>query len=138
MPATQKVRSIDNREVQTSLQALASPVVHPRGAVIFEQGELPAGVFVVRKGAVRLTIKSGTAEILMRIAHEGAVLGLPATLSGKPYSLTARAVHACELDFVERKDVVDLVRRDPAIGMQILQMLSDEVRNARVAMASSR
>lgn len=139
MPAAQKPRSGGATEdIIKALENLAVPVTYPRAALIFEQGEPASGIFLVRKGAVRMTIKSGKTDILMRIAREGSVLGLPATMSGHPYSLTARAMQTSELGFVEREALIAAVRKNPALGLQILQMLSEDVRTARLAMASSR
>lgn len=127
-----------NNDIRKALEAVAVPLTHPKGATIFQQGEAPKGVYLVRKGAVRMTIKRDKSEILMRVAHEGALLGLPAVMSEHPYSLTAKVVQACELGFVERDKMIELVRQKPALGLEIVQMLSDEVRSARIAMASSR
>ncbi len=124
--------------IRRAIEELAVSVTHPKGATIFQQGDAPKGIFLVRKGAVRMTIRGDKSEILMRIAHQGSLLGLPAVMSDHAYSLTAKASQACELGFVERQKVIELVRHKPALGMEIVQMLSDEVRLARIAVASSR
>lgn len=138
MSASHKRSGVSQPDIHKALDALATSVTQPKGVTIFQQGDQPRGVFLVRKGTVRLTIRSGRSEFLMRVAHEGTVLGLPAVMSDHTYSLTAKTAQNCELGFVERKAVIQLVKEKPALGMEILQMLSDEVRNARIAAASSR
>ena len=125
-------------DVRTILDGMAAPLVQPKNAVIFSQGDPPVGVYVVRKGSVRLTVKAGDSEVLMRVAQPGSVLGLPGVLSNKPYSLTARVVQTCELGFVRAENLIQLVRENPMLGLQVLQLLSEEVRAARGAMASTR
>jgi CRP-like cAMP-binding protein len=139
MSASHKPQSSGaSSDIRKAIEAMAVSVTCAKGAIVFHQGDEPKGVYLVRKGAVRMTIKADKSEILMRVAHEGSVLGLPAVMSDHAYSLTAKAAQACELGFVERHKVLDLVRRKPVLGLEILQMLSDEVRTARIAMASSR
>lgn len=129
---------IVSEDVRNVLDGMASPVTYTKNAVIFTQGDAPVGVYVIRKGSVRLTVKAGDSEIVMRVAQPGSVLGLPGVLSNKPYSLTARAVQTCEMGFVQAEKLIQLVRENPVLGLQVLQLLSEEVRAARGAMANTR
>lgn len=129
-PATDDVRSV--------LETLGSAVAQPKNVVLFQQGDAPVGVYLVRKGAVRMTVKAGGSEVLMRIAHPGSVIGLPGVLGNKPYSLTAITMQATELAFVPAEKLVNAVRGNPLLGLQVLQLLSEDVRNARGAIASTR
>lgn len=125
-------------DISKVLDAMASTANYPKNAVIFTQGDFAAGVYVVRKGSVRMTVKTGGSEVLMRVAQPGSVLGLPGVLSDKPYSLTAVAVQPCELGFIKAEDLRRLIRDNPAIGLQVLQLLSEDVRAARGAIANTR
>jgi len=127
-----------SEDVRNVLDGMATPISQPKNTVIFTQGDLANGVYVVRKGTVRLTVKAGDSEVLMRVAQPGSVLGLPGVLSSKPYSLTAKAVQPCELGFVAAEKLIQLVRENPLLGLQVLQLLSEEVRAARGAMANTR
>lgn len=120
------------------LDAMATTATYPKNSVIFTQGEEPTGVYVVRKGAVRMTVNAGGSEVLMRVAQPGSLLGLPGVLSNKPYSLTAHAVQPCELGFIKADELRKLIRENPAIGLQVLQLLSEDVRAARGAIANTR
>lgn len=117
---------------------MGSTVAQPKNAILFQQGDAPVGVYLVRKGAVRMTVKAGGSEVLMRIAHPGAVIGLPGVLGNKPYSLTAVVTQASELAFVPAEKLIEAVRVNPLLGLQVLQLLSEDVRNARGAIASTR
>lgn len=125
-------------DVRNVLETMASSITRPKNNVLFQQGDPPAGVYVIRKGSVRMTVNAGESEILMRTAQPGSVLGLPGVLSDKPYSLTACTATACELGFVKRDDLIGLIRQSPSLGLQVLQLLSEEVRAARNAMATTR
>jgi len=129
---------IASDDIRRVLDTMASPLHFSRNAFIFHQGDEPVGVYIVRKGAVRMTVTAGDSEVLMRVAQAGSVLGLPGVLSNKPYSLTALTVQACEVGFVRAENLTRLIRENPALGLQVLQLLSEEVRAARGAIASTR
>jgi CRP/FNR family cyclic AMP-dependent transcriptional regulator len=63
--------------------------VYPEHAVIFLEGQEPRGIFMLCQGQAKLstTARDGKTFIL-RIAKAGEVLGLHATVTGRPYELT--------------------------------------------------
>ena len=57
------------------------------------------------KGRVKLSICSTDGKtLILKIAEPGEVLGLSASVSGKPYELTAETVDPCQINFVKRED----------------------------------
>src|SRR5215475_9519388 len=76
---------------------------YPQGAVLFVEGQAPRGVYMICSGRVKLSATSRDGKtLILRIADPGEVLGLHATVSGKPYELTAEALQPCQLDFMRR------------------------------------
>jgi CRP-like cAMP-binding protein len=71
---------------------------------LFRRGDKAVGVFLVRRGKVSLSL-DGT-SVISRTLGPGSLLGLPATLSGEPYSLTATVAEDCQLDFIRREAVL--------------------------------
>ncbi|HEY5174715.1 MAG TPA: cyclic nucleotide-binding domain-containing protein [Terriglobales bacterium] len=70
--------------------------------VLFLQGEAPREVLLVLRADIALT-PDATQPSLCRVAGPGSILGLPANLSGKPYSLTAVTIETCEIAVLPRK-----------------------------------
>ena len=60
-----------------------------------------------------------------RIAEEGSLLGLPATVQRKPYSLTVEATSPAEVRVVSGKQFRKLLSMNTALGMNIVTMLAD-------------
>jgi CRP/FNR family transcriptional regulator len=61
---------------------------YPKDAVLFVEGQSPRGIFVLCKGRVKMSICSIEGKtLIVKIAEPGEVLGLSATVSGKPYEL---------------------------------------------------
>ena len=121
----------------TRLAAQAKTLTVNKGAIVFAQGEKPSGVFVVLDGSVRLSLVSNIgADVWSRSQGAGAILGLPACMSGHDYSMSAIAEEVSTVAFVGRAELKQLAASDPVVGRDILHILSDEVFNARRAFAS--
>ena len=129
-------KSMSTESVGDILDRMASPVSLPKDTVVFCQGDAPVGVYVVRKGAVRMTVKAGEPDLLLSIAQPGAIIGLPAVLGNQPYSLTATTMDVTELGFVRAPQLVEAIRSDTTLGLQILRLLSEDVREARHAIGN--
>jgi len=112
-------------DLESALHGISRNVTKTKGSTLFRLGDEPIGLFLVRKGKVRLAI-DGT-SIGSRTLGCGSVLGLPATLNRKPYSMTATALEECELDFVDCDAVLKLFRENCVLCFQALQLLSEEV-----------
>ena len=60
--------------------------IYPRGAVVFHEGTVARGVYVLSSGRAKISISSADGKkLIMRIAGGGDVLGLYAGLTGKPF-----------------------------------------------------
>jgi cyclic nucleotide-binding protein len=117
-------------ELQEKLRSIATSVPGKKGTILFRTGQPGRGAFLIRSGRIRLTL-DGNSSYPARILRAGALVGLPASFSAEPYSLTAEAVDDCELNFIPRDQMLNLLRRDPEAGLQIVQMLSEEVSRIR-------
>src|SRR5579862_3168363 len=70
-------------EAMQAFEAIRCATAYGKGAVLFVEGQAPCGVFVLCKGAVKLSASSDTGKVLIvRLAKAGEILGLSATLSG--------------------------------------------------------
>jgi CRP/FNR family transcriptional regulator, cyclic AMP receptor protein len=77
------------------LNEIKSTAVYPKSAMLFIEGQLPRGVFVLCTGKAKLSTSSREGKtVILNLAEAGDVLGLNATISNKPYELTAEMVGA--------------------------------------------
>jgi CRP-like cAMP-binding protein len=117
-----------------ALEKRASEVPCAADKVLFRQGDIPAGLYILHKGEVALTMDSPSGNaILSTQAAAGSLLGLPGLIGNEPYTLTATAGAGAELSFVTRDDFLALMQSDPLLSIPILQVLAAEVRSARNA-----
>ncbi len=59
------------------------------------------------------------------------MLGLPAAMSGKPYSLTAEVIEITKYSFIDVGRVRDTLARNPELCFEVLGLLSREVQQLR-------
>jgi len=82
-----------------SFEAIKYATAYPRGAVLFVEGQNPRGIFVLCKGRVKLSLCSSTGKtLIMKLVEPGEVLGLSATISGKPYGVMAQTAEPCQIN----------------------------------------
>ncbi len=103
--------------------------------VLFRQGDAPIGVYLLRKGTARLSSRSNGEDIFNIKVGAGSLLGLPAVIGMKPYSLTAEVLEGAELSMMSCEDFVTLIQMEPLMPFRLLQVLAAEVRFARETLA---
>jgi CRP-like cAMP-binding protein len=82
-----------------------------------------------------LTSQSSGDAILRIRAGVGSLLGVPAVIGAKPYSLTAEAIEGAEISLLSCEDFVKLMQTEPALAFRVLQVLAEEVRFARESLS---
>ena len=98
--------------------------IFPRGAVVFHEGSIARGVYVLSSGRAKVSISSADGrKVILRIAHGGDVLGLYAGLTGRAFEATAEMVEGGRVDFISRQDLLNLMGR-PNTGLDLLEVFS--------------
>jgi CRP-like cAMP-binding protein len=111
-----------------ALGAICSSIDYPKGTIVFEQGRPAKGVYIVLRGTVMLWLKVASGrQVPFRTAGPGCIMGLPASISGRPYSLGAKVVRDARIGFVPRKQLLELLRKDSQHCYRVVEILSDEV-----------
>jgi CRP/FNR family transcriptional regulator, cyclic AMP receptor protein len=113
------------------LEKIKYASAYPQGAVLFVEGQAPRGVYVICSGRVKLTTTSRDGKtLILRIADAGEVLGLHATVSGKPYELTGETLQPCQLDFIRRDDFLRFLQNHADACLNAAQHLSQNCQSA--------
>lgn len=121
-----------SEEVLKVLRAVAKPTKAEIGACLFQEGDPPQGVYLIESGSVELFVSDNEVRKLSRTAGPGSVLGLPACVCDKPYSLTAEVTSTASIGFVPQKELQSCLQSNPMICFQILQVISDELQRVRM------
>jgi CRP/FNR family transcriptional regulator len=105
----------------------AITTTYPTGAVLFAEGQAPRGVFIVRRGRVKLSIcGSDGRTLILRIVDAGCPLGVAATVSGRQYEATAETQEPAEISFLRQSDLVRLMHLHGEIALWVTQHISQD------------
>ena len=127
-----------SQTAQSRLLAKARGITEPKGAVLFRMGEPAFGIFLLRRGSLSLRLESREGRVLVdRTVTPDSIVGLPSTLSGGRYSLTAVTLEESDLALVDRPVLMELVKSDPSLGLELMRALGEEVLQMRAILAST-
>ena len=119
------------------LSAITSASTYPKGATLFVEGQAGRGVFILCTGRVKLSTSSVDGKtLIVRIAEPGEVLGLPATVTGKSYELTADVIESTQANFVSRNDFLNFLREYGEVSLRVAQQLGETYHAAVAEMRS--
>ena len=113
------------------LAAITSAAAYPKGATLFVEGQSPRGVFILCTGRVKLSTSSADGKtLILRVSGPGEVLGLPGTVTGKPYELTADVIEPTQANFISRQDFLSFLREHGEAALRVAQQLGETYHSA--------
>ncbi|MGD1025234.1 MAG: Crp/Fnr family transcriptional regulator [Candidatus Sulfotelmatobacter sp.] len=132
--ATQAINNSQNKNVcdlppviAGALEQEAVTTTYPTGAVLFAEGQVPRGIFIVRRGRVKLSIcGSDGRTLILRIVEPGSPLGVAAVVSGRQYEATAETQEPSEISFLRQSDLLRLMRVHGELTLWVTQHISQD------------
>ena len=107
------------------LSEIKSTAVYPKAAMLFIEGQQPRGVFVLCAGKAKLFTSSSLGKtIITEVSEAGDVLGLNATISDRPYEVTAEMVEPGQANFIERGAFLQFLREHGEVAVRVAEQLS--------------
>src|ERR1043166_2594376 len=115
-----------------ALEGIKFTGVYPKGSLLFVEGEMPRGIFILCSGRAKLTTSSSEGKtLIVKIAEPGEVLGASATILGKPYEVSAETIEPSQLNFIKRDDFVRFLQSHVEVCMHTAQQLSEKYQSAQ-------
>jgi CRP-like cAMP-binding protein len=125
----------------TDLEWLEASMVRRQyraGQVIFHMGDEGAGLYLITRGRVKVSILSRRGEeTILAILSGGEMLGELSLIDGKPRSATGQALEETEAFFLSRKAFLRFLRLRFDAVMQVLSVLSHRLRNTDTLLADA-
>jgi CRP/FNR family transcriptional regulator len=104
---------------------------YPAKSVLFREGKPASGVFLVCSGRIKLSLHgSHGRSLVVQFVGPGEPLGLGATISARPYELTAEATAPCEVCFLPRKQFLQFLADYPSVSLELVKLLCRDVDGA--------
>jgi CRP-like cAMP-binding protein len=120
-------------DLANEVEKRSHPCSRLEDGVLFRQGEMPTCLHYIKSGEVALAMESGGRMVMCFRAGPGSLVGLPAVVGNKPYSMTAAPCAGADIREIEATAFLRLLADNPVLSMKVLQLLSAEVRLARRA-----
>jgi CRP/FNR family cyclic AMP-dependent transcriptional regulator len=118
-------------DVLKSFSASSHVSTYPGGAVLFVEGQMPRGGFILCSGKVKLSTTSREGKVLiLKMAEPGEALGLSAVISATPYEVTAETAGPCQVNFIDREALMKMLDKYGELGLHSAQALSREFQSA--------
>jgi CRP/FNR family cyclic AMP-dependent transcriptional regulator len=110
-----------------SFDSITYLAAYAKGAVLFVEGQVPRGIFLLCKGRVKLSICASDGKtLILKIAEPGEVLGLSAAVSGQAYEITAETIDPCHVNFVKRDDFLRFLGEHSEACFRVAEQLSEK------------
>ena len=122
-------------ELKECLIESGSQVRYSRGDFLFQRGDEVRGVFLILSGKVRLGLGNKSNAFPSRDLGPGNLLGLPATLSDSPYSLTAKVIANTEVVYLSRTAMLELLSTHSKLCFEVMNLLSEQLAETRNALS---
>jgi CRP/FNR family cyclic AMP-dependent transcriptional regulator len=107
------------------LNEITSAAVYPRGAVLFIEGQQARGSFVLCTGRAKLSTTSCRGKtVITKISGHGDVLGLNATISKRPYEVTAEMMEPGQANFIASDALLQFLRDYGEVALRVAEQLS--------------
>ncbi len=107
------------------LNEIRSTAIYPKSAMLFIEGQQPRGVFVLCNGKAKLSTSSpGGKTVITKISEAGDVLGLSATISNRPYEVTAEMIEPGQANFITRDALLHFLREYGEVALRVAEQLS--------------
>jgi CRP/FNR family cyclic AMP-dependent transcriptional regulator len=107
------------------LNDIKSTAIYPKSTMLFIEGQQPRGVFVLCAGKAKLFTSSSEGKtIITKISDPGEVLGLNATISNRPYEVTAEMMEPGQANFIARDALLQFLREYGEVAVRVAEQLS--------------
>ena len=103
------------------------------GELIVEEGSPADSFFLVRGGYVKVSAKSGAADLALTYLRKGNSFGEAALLLEEPWPFSFTAIESVELVKMTRADFQELLEEDPEIKQELWEVTLDRLKQRGAA-----
>lgn len=105
--------------------------LYRKGEMLYYSGDQPSGLYCIHHGNVKI-FKMGRdgKEQIVRLAHEGDILGYRSLISGEPYSSFAVPIDDAQICHIPKHVFFNLITTNSDFSKRIMVLLSRELKAA--------
>ncbi len=111
------------------LAIILTDQVFRKGQLIFSEGDVATGFYVVITGRIKIfKLSVEGKEQILHIFGPGQPIGEVAVFEGKRFPANAESLEDSRLFFFPRNAFMELIKENPSIGLHMLALLSQRLR----------
>ena len=108
----------------------------PKGAVLFQEGELDSYLVIITSGKAKILKDDGTENMKeVAIVRKGATLGEMSIIDDFPHSATVVTVEDSEVALITKTNLKGITEKYPSLGVKLLWQIAWQL-SARVRQAT--
>lgn len=101
---------------------------YKKGSLIFEQGQVPIGVYYIKSGWVKISkIGADGNEKTLRLVTKNQYIGYLSLIKQWKFQSSAIAVTDCEVYFIPKQIFLTLLEKDNDFASLVVEILADEL-----------
>lgn len=101
----------------------------PKGSYLFHEGDRSEGFYVVQKGAINVhRVSPAGREQVIYVFRAGESLAEASLAGERGYPASARAIEPTAIVVVPKAPFLDLIRKQPELGLRMLGSMSQHLR----------
>ena len=122
---------------QEQLARMMGECVLRRGENLFDEGDPGDRLYVIVEGKIKLGHQEQRdgRENLLAVLGPREVLGELTLFDPGPRSTTATAISPCKLYYLDHKDLMDFIEKNPSLAQEMLKALAQRLRRTNEALA---
>lgn len=102
--------------------------IYKKGQTLFVEGNTTHGLYCIMEGAVKITRMGPEGkEVMVRLVSIGNILGHRSVFCSERYSATATALTDTTVCFVDKKFIVELIKKDSLLALNFIKNLSEDL-----------
>ncbi len=129
-----RTTSVFSELVQIDLQVVSSSKhcrQYSKGEMIFYADDRPSGLFCIHTGVVKLyKVGKDGKEQIIRLAHQGDIIGYRSLLSGDIYSKFAVPIAQARICHIPKSTFFSLLATNHQLTSRVMELLSTELKAA--------
>lgn len=112
------------------LDSIAVRKTYRKAEVIFSEGESAFCLYMVGSGSVKVyKLSAEGKEQIIKVFRAGEVFAEAAMFSGSTYPAYAEALTKCDIVYLARKDLLNIIKKEPELGLKMLGTLAGRLRH---------
>lgn len=125
----EELHSVLPIHLQELFKSRLNPEAYKKNRIIYSQGDPAECFYYLVKGKAKVFISSPDGvEKVLTVASNGCILGEAAFFDEMPRVSSAKAMTACEVISVNRREFTKIIKGNPGIAIELLKLQAERIR----------